>query len=103
MEGGQCRGVVALCLEDQTHKHMHTHAYHLGTVSRVKIAKVAVYSCPFDAMATETKGTVLIKSANELMEFSKGEEDLIENVRDRGKEGRKGEGGWGKQGGNGGE
>ena len=31
-------------------------------------------------MATETKGTVLIKTAQELMSFSKGEEDLIEQV-----------------------
>jgi len=43
-------------------------------------AKIAVYSCPFDAMGTETKGTVLLKSASELMEFSKGEEQLIEQV-----------------------
>ncbi|KAL5457355.1 hypothetical protein EMCRGX_G034604 [Ephydatia muelleri] len=49
-----------------------------GDVSHVDRAKVAVYSCPFDASAPETKGTVLIKSANELMQFSKGEEDLIE-------------------------
>ena len=32
-------------------------------------------------MATETKGTVLLKSAAELLQFSKGEEELIENVR----------------------
>ena len=31
-------------------------------------------------MATETKGTVLIKTAQELMSYSKGEEDLIEQV-----------------------
>lgn len=41
-------------------------------------AKVAVYTCPFDAMGTETKGTVLLKSASELLEFSTGEEQLIE-------------------------
>ena len=41
-------------------------------------AKIAVYSCPFDSMVTETKGTVLLKTASELMEFSKGEEELIE-------------------------
>ena len=42
-------------------------------------AKIAVYSCPFDSMVTETKGTVLLKTASELMEFSKGEEELIES------------------------
>ncbi|XP_030060149.1 T-complex protein 1 subunit theta isoform X2 [Microcaecilia unicolor] len=49
-----------------------------GDVTSVKDAKIAVYSCPFDGMTTETKGTVLIKSAEELMNFSKGEENLME-------------------------
>lgn len=49
-----------------------------GNVNRVTDAKVAVYTCPFDAMGTETKGTVLLKTASELLEFSKTEEDLIE-------------------------
>jgi T-complex protein 1 subunit theta len=51
-----------------------------GVVTEMKNAKVAVYSCPFDAQATETKGTVLIKSATELLEFNKGEESLIEEI-----------------------
>merc|ERR1711962_742984 len=42
-----------------------------------KLLVMAVFSCPLDSMATETKGTVLIKSADELMSFSKGEEDAI--------------------------
>ncbi|KAG9509279.1 T-complex protein 1 subunit theta, partial [Fragariocoptes setiger] len=45
----------------------------------IKDAKIAVYSCPVDSAATETKGTVLIKSANELMNFSRGEEELLES------------------------
>ncbi|XP_067848854.1 T-complex protein 1 subunit theta [Heptranchias perlo] len=49
-----------------------------GDVTSVKDAKIAVYSCPFDCMVTETKGTVLLKNADELMSFSKGEEDLME-------------------------
>lgn len=49
-----------------------------GVVTRKIDAKIAVYSCPFDSMTTETKGTVLLKTASELMEFSKGEEELIE-------------------------
>ena len=57
-----------------------THAHFAGDVTRVTDAKIAVYSCPFDSMATETKGTVLLKSASELLEFSKGEEELIEQV-----------------------
>lgn len=49
-----------------------------GTVTKVKNAKVAVYSCPVDIATTETKGTVLIKSAQELVNFSSGEENLLE-------------------------
>uniref|UniRef100_A0A669F1R5 T-complex protein 1 subunit theta n=1 Tax=Oreochromis niloticus TaxID=8128 RepID=A0A669F1R5_ORENI len=53
-----------------------------GDVTSVKEAKIAVFSCPFDCMVTETKGTVLINNAQELMDFSKGEEDLMEaNVK----------------------
>uniref|UniRef100_A0A8C7X1E6 T-complex protein 1 subunit theta n=1 Tax=Oryzias sinensis TaxID=183150 RepID=A0A8C7X1E6_9TELE len=50
-----------------------------GDVTSVKDAKIAVFSCPFDCMVTETKGTVLINNAKELMNFSKGEEDLMES------------------------
>jgi len=50
-----------------------------GNINKVKDAKMAVFSCPLDSMATETKGTVLIKSADELSDFSKGEEDLLES------------------------
>lgn len=50
-----------------------------GDVTKVKDAKICVLSCPLDSMATETKGTVLIKNADELMNFSKGEEDLLES------------------------
>ncbi|XP_078514509.1 T-complex protein 1 subunit theta isoform X2 [Lissotriton helveticus] len=49
-----------------------------GDVTSVKDGKIAVYSCAFDGMLTETKGTVLIKNADELMNFSKGEENLME-------------------------
>ncbi len=52
----------------------------LGDVTRIEKAKVVVYTCPFDSMNTETKGTVLIKSAEELKTFSRGEEELIEAV-----------------------
>lgn len=49
-----------------------------GSVSKVTNSKIALYSCPFDVSSTETKGTVLIKTAEELKNFSKGEEDLLE-------------------------
>ncbi|XP_066998690.1 T-complex protein 1 subunit theta [Anabrus simplex] len=49
-----------------------------GDITKKTNAKVAVYSCPVDIMQTETKGTVLIKSADELMKFSRGEENMLE-------------------------
>lgn len=50
-----------------------------GDVSSQKEAKIAMYSCAIDIMQTEVKGTVLIKSADELKNFSRGEESLLEN------------------------
>lgn len=49
-----------------------------GTHSSAKNAKIVVYSCPVDVAATETKATVLIKNADELVNFSHGEEELLE-------------------------
>jgi len=49
-----------------------------GDVTKAESCKVAVYSCPLDIMQTETKGTVLIKTANELMNYSQGEENQVE-------------------------
>ncbi|XP_054001739.1 T-complex protein 1 subunit theta [Hylaeus anthracinus] len=49
-----------------------------GDVTKKTNAKIAVYTCAVDIVQTETKGTVLIKSAEELMKFSRGEESLLE-------------------------
>lgn len=49
-----------------------------GDVTSADNAKIALYSCPVDITQTETKGTVLIKTAEELKNFSKGEESLLE-------------------------
>lgn len=51
-----------------------------GTVKRAKKAKVGVFSCPIDTSQTETKGTVLLKNAQEMMDFSKGEEHQLETA-----------------------
>lgn len=50
-----------------------------GEVTNALNAKVALYACPVDVIQTETKGTVLIKSADELTKFSRGEESLLES------------------------
>jgi len=50
-----------------------------GDVKKVHNAKICVLTCPLDMMATETKGTVLINNADELMNFSQKEEQQLEN------------------------
>lgn len=50
----------------------------LGTIQSVEGAKIACYNCPFDINNGETKGTVLIKNASDLLNFSKSEETLME-------------------------
>jgi T-complex protein 1 subunit theta len=47
----------------------------------VKRAKVAVFTCALDIAQTETKGTVLIKNADEMLNFTTGEEKHLENAR----------------------
>eukprot|EP00742_Colponemidia_sp_Colp-10_P000949 GILJ01001029.1.p1 GENE.GILJ01001029.1~~GILJ01001029.1.p1 ORF type:complete len:543 (-),score=112.98 GILJ01001029.1:275-1903(-) len=51
-----------------------------GSIKHVKNAKVAVFGCPLDTASTETKGTVLLHNADELMNYSKGEENALEKV-----------------------
>ena len=51
-----------------------------GTVKSVKDAKIAIFTCPLDVASTETKGTVLLHNAAEMMSFSKDEEKFIESV-----------------------
>ncbi|KAK0623176.1 chaperonin Cpn60/TCP-1 family [Immersiella caudata] len=49
-----------------------------GAIKKAKKAKVAVYTCPIDTSQTETKGTVLLHNAKEMLEFTKGEEEQLE-------------------------
>ncbi|KAG8249923.1 T-complex protein 1 subunit theta [Homalodisca vitripennis] len=49
-----------------------------GDITKKTGAKIAVFTCAVDITQTETKGTVLIKTAEELMNFSRGEESLLE-------------------------
>jgi len=51
-----------------------------GTVKKASKAKVAVFTCPLDIAQTETKGTVLIKSADEMLNFTSGEEKHLEMI-----------------------
>ncbi|KAL8811736.1 MAG: hypothetical protein Q9223_006271 [Gallowayella weberi] len=49
-----------------------------SSTKRAKNAKVGVFSCPIDTSQTETKGTVLLHNAKEMLDFTKGEETQLE-------------------------
>jgi T-complex protein 1 subunit theta len=51
-----------------------------GSVKKAKRAKVGVFSCPIDISQTETKGTVLLHNAKEMLDFTKGEETQLEGI-----------------------
>jgi len=51
-----------------------------GVIKKATKAKVAVYTCGLDISQTETKGTVLLKKADELLDFTRGEEKQLEGV-----------------------
>ncbi len=54
--------------------------FDTGIIKKVTKAKVAVYTCGLDIAQTETKGTVLLKKAEELLDFTRGEEKQLESV-----------------------
>jgi len=51
-----------------------------GTVKHIKNAKIAVFAAGIDLGKTETKGTLKISNADELLNFSKGEEKQMEDI-----------------------
>ena len=51
-----------------------------GMVKSVRRAKVAVYTSGLDIAQTETKGTVLLHNAEEMLNFTSGEEKHMEKV-----------------------
>lgn len=51
-----------------------------GTIKKARHAKVAVFTCGIDISQTETKGTVLLRSADEMLNFTTGEEKQLEAI-----------------------
>lgn len=51
-----------------------------GFIKRAANAKVAVFGCGIEAGATEAKGTVLLKNAEELLNYNKSEERKMEEI-----------------------
>jgi len=62
----------------------------IGTETSKEKAKVAVYAQGIELTGTETKGTVLLENAEQLMNYTKGEEqrmdEFIKGIRDAGVE-----------------
>jgi len=52
----------------------------IGAIKEVRDAKVAIYGIPLDSATTETKGTILLKSAEELKAYNNSEEESLERV-----------------------
>ncbi|KAL1635097.1 T-complex protein 1 subunit theta [Neofusicoccum ribis] len=51
-----------------------------GNIKKASKAKVAVFTCSIDISQTETKGTVLLHNAKEMLDFTKGEESQVETM-----------------------
>jgi T-complex protein 1 subunit theta len=50
----------------------------LTNVTHKENAKIAIFNCPVEAAATEAKSTVLISNAEELVNYNKSEEKMME-------------------------
>ncbi|AMD22753.1 HHL017Cp [Eremothecium sinecaudum] len=53
---------------------------HVKSLPEGQKHKVAVYTCPIDISNTETKGTVLLHNAQEMLDFSIGEEKQLDSM-----------------------
>ena len=51
-----------------------------GCITKVDACKVAVYNCPLDANSSETKDTILFKTATELLNYNRTEEENMEKI-----------------------
>ena len=51
-----------------------------GCVTKVEKCKVAVYNCPLENQGPETSDEVVFKNANDLLNYTKGEEDHMEKI-----------------------
>lgn len=51
-----------------------------GSIRHVRDAKIAVFGCSVDSATPETKGTVLIQNAEDLMSYNKSEEVMMEQA-----------------------
>jgi T-complex protein 1 subunit theta len=52
----------------------------MSVLTEAHDAKVVIYGIPLDSVTTETKGTVLLKSADELKAYNNSEEESLERI-----------------------
>ena len=51
-----------------------------GSITKCEKCNVAVYNCPFETQGAETNDQVVFKSADELLNYTKGEEEHMEKI-----------------------
>jgi len=51
-----------------------------GSITHADNVKVAVYNCPLETQGAETKDTVVFKNADELLNYTRSEEDHMEKI-----------------------
>ena len=51
-----------------------------GTKQRQENCRIAVFTCPIELKETETKGTVMLQNAEELVNYSKSEEQAYDRL-----------------------
>ena len=51
-----------------------------GTIRHAENAPISVFACGVEASATEAKGTVLMKNADDLMNYNKSEEKKMDEI-----------------------
>lgn len=51
-----------------------------GTIKNVSGAKITVFGCALELEGTETQGTVLIRNAEDMLNYNKSEEKALEEV-----------------------
>lgn len=51
-----------------------------SNLKHLKSAKIAVYSCAVDVPSLETKGTALIENADDLIQYSRKEEEVMQEI-----------------------
>lgn len=51
-----------------------------GTITKIQGAKITVFGCGLESEGTETQGTVLIRNAEDMLNYNKSEEKSLEDV-----------------------